>query len=565
MRQFNKSRCAALVIALGLLVNIAAAVPWMYDPTSQPGSLGNNYCEFQNYGGAPYYHDGIDVMQNTGGIPVYSVSDGWMTHETAGTMYGGLMIGDQYVAGATGWLYWHLPNSTYPFNVGDRIYTGDYIGDIAYWSVSNFHHTHFNRVTGTSGLPWGWYISIENPLELLVPDTDLQPPLVHDAVGTDLLAFCNNNTSTYLSPLSLRGDVDIIAKLGDKFYNNTWEIIPYRIEYTISSPAIVDHHLAFVFDDLLPASTTVSTVFKDDATCNSEGNYTYRNFFFILTNNDGDNTIEVNDNAGTWHTAGYPAGTYTVTVQAYDEYGNLTQDSMDVNVLATTTYDISVTLTPTSSLALPASGGTINYTAEVHNNGTTTAIFDAWIIMTYPSGSTSLMLLRTLSLPGGGTVLRNLSQTIAGSEPNGNYSYDGYVGYYPYNDWATSGFTFTKGLDFNGAGSWMDQTNLSGWEETPEADYPVASETSQDFDLVKAYPNPCNPTATLSFALPEASQTSLKVYDLAGREVATLVNGWKTAGNYQVVFDAANLPSGLYVYRLQAGSFSSTGKIMLMK
>ena len=79
------------------------------------------------------------------------------------------------------------------------------------------------------------------------------------------------------------------------------------------------------------------------------------------------------------------------------------------------------------------------------------------------------------------------------------------------------------------------------------------------------YPNPFNPVTTISYYLPQEEFVILKVYDILGREVATLVNEEKHAGNYKVVFNGNNLSSGVYFYRLQAGSFVSTKKIILMK
>ena len=85
------------------------------------------------------------------------------------------------------------------------------------------------------------------------------------------------------------------------------------------------------------------------------------------------------------------------------------------------------------------------------------------------------------------------------------------------------------------------------------------------FKLSQNYPNPFNPSTTINFAIPMASKVVLKVYDVLGREVATLLDGEKGAGNYQVNFDASKLASGLYIYTINAGSFTSTKKMMLMK
>jgi len=85
------------------------------------------------------------------------------------------------------------------------------------------------------------------------------------------------------------------------------------------------------------------------------------------------------------------------------------------------------------------------------------------------------------------------------------------------------------------------------------------------FELSQNYPNPFNPTTTISFSVPEASNVRLKVYDMLGREVLTLVDGMKNTGSYEVSFDASNLTSGLYVYTLSTGNFTATKKMMLLK
>jgi hypothetical protein len=80
-----------------------------------------------------------------------------------------------------------------------------------------------------------------------------------------------------------------------------------------------------------------------------------------------------------------------------------------------------------------------------------------------------------------------------------------------------------------------------------------------------SYPNPFNPSTTITYQLPATSNVNLKVFDMLGREVATLVNERQNAGQYQVRFDATRLASGMYFYRLQAGSFIETKKMMLVK
>jgi hypothetical protein len=91
------------------------------------------------------------------------------------------------------------------------------------------------------------------------------------------------------------------------------------------------------------------------------------------------------------------------------------------------------------------------------------------------------------------------------------------------------------------------------------------SRTTKSFSLYQNYPNPFNPKTTFTFTLPSRSFVTLKVYDLIGREIATLVNNYLFAGSYSQQWDAANVSSGIYFYRLQAGSYSETKKLILLK
>jgi len=86
-----------------------------------------------------------------------------------------------------------------------------------------------------------------------------------------------------------------------------------------------------------------------------------------------------------------------------------------------------------------------------------------------------------------------------------------------------------------------------------------------DYNLEQNYPNPFNPTTNIRFSLLEANRVTLKVYDMIGQEVATLVNGFINAGSYEVTFDAQNLPTGTYFYSITAGDFSSVKKMILIK
>ena len=83
--------------------------------------------------------------------------------------------------------------------------------------------------------------------------------------------------------------------------------------------------------------------------------------------------------------------------------------------------------------------------------------------------------------------------------------------------------------------------------------------------LFQNFPNPFNPATKIIYKIPEKSFVTIKVYDVLGNEITSLVNEEKSAGEYTINFNGAELPSGIYFYRLQAGSFIETKKMVLMK
>ena len=86
-----------------------------------------------------------------------------------------------------------------------------------------------------------------------------------------------------------------------------------------------------------------------------------------------------------------------------------------------------------------------------------------------------------------------------------------------------------------------------------------------DFSLQQNYPNPFNPTTTIRYSLPQSENVKLFVYDVLGRQVAALVNIKQDAGVYETPFDGSLLPSGVYFYRLDIGTFTQTKKMIMLK
>jgi photosystem II stability/assembly factor-like uncharacterized protein len=110
----------------------------------------------------------------------------------------------------------------------------------------------------------------------------------------------------------------------------------------------------------------------------------------------------------------------------------------------------------------------------------------------------------------------------------------------------------------NGFGVW--KLNIAGLSNIKNKGI-----VSNNYDLSQNYPNPFNPVTTISYSIPKSAFVTLKIYDILGKEVSVLVNEEKPAGSYNIVFNANALSSGVYFYRLQAGSYSETKKLSLIK
>jgi protocatechuate 3,4-dioxygenase beta subunit len=150
----------------------------------------------------------------------------------------------------------------------------------------------------------------------------------------------------------------------------------------------------------------------------------------------------------------------------------------------------------------------------------------------------------------------------------GKYSINGLAaGYY---------YVFVDKPGFNESSTVMVNTgyDITGSPLSASADFAVSSTTTvkadptvrpTEFMLDQNYPNPFNPTTSIRYSLPAAGIVTLKVFDIIGKEVATLVNGFQQNGQYTVTFNASHLSSGMYFYRLETGSMTQVKKMVLLK
>jgi hypothetical protein len=121
---------------------------------------------------------------------------------------------------------------------------------------------------------------------------------------------------------------------------------------------------------------------------------------------------------------------------------------------------------------------------------------------------------------------------------------------------AAARFMLWDGNDLPSVGQLFDDANLNDR---------AADVAPEGYVLESNYPNPFNPTTTISFSIPQAQHVSLVVYDAVGREVAKLIDSELGSGSHSVTFDGKNLASGLYVYRIRAGDFVQEKKMQLVK
>ncbi|MBC8205263.1 MAG: T9SS type A sorting domain-containing protein [FCB group bacterium] len=226
---------------------------------------------------------------------------------------------------------------------------------------------------------------------------------------------------------------------------------------------------------------------------------------------------------------------------------------------------ITINLTPLNPpIQIPAIGGIFSFNLAAENTTGLPLTMDIWTKISLPSvGSVGpLILVEDFTLQPNYSVNRDRTQEVPANAPAGEYLYYGYGGEYPWTIEVYDSFAFIKeGTDNIDLGS-VDDWNCwgEGFEGEAIESY-IPSETA----LHSPYPNPFNPSTVISFELKDAGEVSLIVFDVQGREVQSLVNGHRSMGYHEAVFDGSELASGIYFARLDAGGFAQTQKLLLIK
>jgi len=217
-------------------------------------------------------------------------------------------------------------------------------------------------------------------------------------------------------------------------------------------------------------------------------------------------------------------------------------------------------------IVIPPGGGDLLYDGGVFNFSGGNLTVDIWAYAFVPGFSRPQRIWRynDIAIPAGDSIIKpNLSESVPGFAPSGDYAFVTYIGDYPASIIDSSCLYFSKdegGYASSGIDDWR---TLKGWLD---GDFlSTGSGLPTDYTLTQNYPNPFNARTAISYELPVTRHVKLEVYNLLGEKVATLIDEEQEAGYRSVVWDASKVSSGLYFYKLSAGDFSETKRMMLVK
>jgi Secretion system C-terminal sorting domain len=221
---------------------------------------------------------------------------------------------------------------------------------------------------------------------------------------------------------------------------------------------------------------------------------------------------------------------------------------------------------------IPAGGGSFGYSVTATNNTNSGMQVDAWIQVLHVQSNMSVEVqnFSNVGLAAGSSASANLNQFIPSDAPGGLYQISLYLGNYPWDFEVFASFNFSKdgvvadAVDmgiFERPEQWISRGGFEGVESIVTSEDILPS----DFRLGTAYPNPFNPSTTLSVNLPESAELNVSVFNVTGQQVAALANGQFNAGSHTLTFDASNLSGGVYFVHASANGLSAVQKVVLMK
>ncbi len=228
---------------------------------------------------------------------------------------------------------------------------------------------------------------------------------------------------------------------------------------------------------------------------------------------------------------------------ANDTFDGLGSAALDCEATSAVTADIE----RVGTSPVPASGGPLSYRVTLTNTTAEAQTLTAEVNATLPSGAPfgPVRGPRTVRLPAGGSVgPLTFTETVPGVAPAG---------------------TYTVTLTLASGGEEIASDRFTFDKTAAREGGEAAASVDAAFALSPAYPNPMRDAATVRFAVAEAGEVRLAVYDVLGREVAVLADGVLEAGEHAAVLDGSALPGGVYLVRMEAGSFVQTQRVTLVR
>ncbi len=514
--------------------------PLHYGEADYPHPIGNTYLEIQDYGGTPYLHPGVDFL----GQPneqVFAVADGIVKAvlTTGGDLYWRVAIALENTNDeCEGYLYAHLNQNSITVAEGDAVQAGDVIGTLVEWPVSDFHHCHYARIQD-SGVVWdGQWWTTDDPLRDTYEHFDTNPPVFENALQNELFAFRISNNN-YANPEALSGTVDIIAKAHD-IINSNWRCTISRIGYRIAAvenpDSILIDQLAFTMDypnDTYGEATydaeCLATIFSRDNTCFSIGDYTSRNYYYIISHADADTAMTENDALQRFDTTQLPDGFYTLEVWAEDGVGNTTTESMVITINNNPDDPPTFTGMPFVVTVPADSIVTLSLWEHVQDDFTP----DEELVFAFQTNSLEL-----------------------------EWSFDDSTGVLSV--WHDVQEAQNAPMSITATDSAQQSANCTVYFHL-EPLLAINDITEPYRTSLDCFPNPFNPTTTIEFSLASDGKASIEVFNVRGQKVKTLLDSTMPSGKHQIVWDATDAASGIYFIRLRTDGETRINKALLLK
>jgi hypothetical protein len=201
---------------------------------------------------------------------------------------------------------------------------------------------------------------------------------------------------------------------------------------------------------------------------------------------------------------------------------------------------------------IPIGGGDVDFTITATSINSIGQVVTVWCDLMLPDSSYSGTVFgpETMMIDPGESAQITGSHHLVAEDPMGVYFCNiyGVAG----SDTSKDSFMFGK-----------TSTTGSGVVSVPSN--PTISKVPTEYQLMQNYPNPFNPVTVIGFTLPDASLVRLEIYDVTGRLIESPLHGWRDAGVHEVTLDGTHLASGIYVYKLTAGNYTASGKMVLLK